>query len=341
MRGSGPGVGSDGRRRGRRRGRGRGSGRGTSCASGHAPSHRLGVGHGSGGTRRHGRCRCRCRCSRLARHGRDGARRHGRRRRRCTARHGGGRTRRHGRCRRPCTARHGRRGTGRHGRCRQPGPAGQGQDEAPPGNHSGDQVGNRVGLNRVPVHGGDHQLFERTWHDLVYPGQRLLAGQFPGSVGRADRAPNRAAQEHDSALGDGCHDPETGDVPRHVAENPARQPGGDGGRRQALRREFGNQADQIPDGIVADFVTRACAARNYGDCVAEPTDQTAPRRDAHPHGHLFRENAPVLAGLCLMALCLMALCLTTLCLEALRLVFVLLCSAILPHRIPVSAHSAF
>ena len=129
---------------------------------------------------------------------------------------------------------------------RQSGPSrdtrGSAQHEALPGHHPAPQVGQRVRLYRQAGRAADRQLLERAGHDLVDPGERLLSGYLAGRAALGDRAPHRAAQEHDHAIAYRGHDPERGSAPRHVADNPGGQAAGDRvGRRLPVGADLGGQ----------------------------------------------------------------------------------------------------
>ena len=133
--------------------------------------------------------------------------------------------------------RRGRVGIGRD-RTRLVGGREPGQDEALTRHHPVPKVRQRVRLHRPIGRAADRELVERPWYELVDPGQGLLTGELVGEAALGDRAPHGAAQEHDDAVLHGHHDPERGDVLRHVADDPGGQPGRDhgGGRLASPRR---------------------------------------------------------------------------------------------------------
>ena len=129
----------------------------------------------------------------------------------------------------------------RLGRARDPG-----QDEALPRHHPGAKIRQRIRLHRPIGRGADLEPLERARYELVDPGQGLLPGQLVGEAALGDRTLHGAAQEHDDAVLHGDHDPERGDVLRHVADDPGSQTGRDhGGGQLAVRGDGGRQFEEL------------------------------------------------------------------------------------------------
>ena len=135
----------------------------------------------------------------------------------------------------------------------------------------------------------DLEPLERARYELVDPGQGLLPGQLVGEAALGDRALHGAAQEHDDAVLDGDHDPERGDVLRHVADDPGSQTGRDhGGGQLAVRGDGGRQFEELAGRLVG-AAGRRTAAPDQDDRVAEPADKPATWLDTNTRSHLFHD----------------------------------------------------
>ncbi len=172
------------------------------------------------------------------------------------------------------------------------------QHEALPGHHSAPQVRQRVRLDRPPGRAADRQPLERAGHDQVDPGESLLSGYLPGRAALGDRAPHRAAQEHDHAVAHRGHDPERGSISRHVADDPGGQLARDRvGRSLAVGADLGGQPEQFLDNPGRGRSrSRLVPARDHDDRFAEPADKTRAGLDADARRQLLHRASSSSGG---------------------------------------------